>query len=130
MSYVSMMTHRCNLMELIDTVVNGFSTETWAIVTNGSNVRCFLDLNFRRKDKDAPLWTPEAGRSADRAGVLFVDPSAPLAAGQRLLMLHGPSGVFVVGDVIDEAWTPRRLHHLEVSVTEIGRPIAQGAPTA
>lgn len=126
MSYTLMLRHRCNVLELGETVTDGMPTFGWTIVAE--NVRCFLDLNFIRQGKD-PIWTPEAGRAEDRSGVLFIAPKAPIKTGNRVAMLRGPSGVFEIQGAIDEAWTPTKLHHLEVGVKEIGRPIAKGAPT-
>lgn len=95
--------------------------QMWAVVSQG--VRCFLDLNFIRRGKD-PLWTPEAGRPSDRSGVLFVEASANVKSGDRLRMTRGPHGVFQVEGAVDEAWTPTRMHHLELGVVEVGAPLA------
>lgn len=130
MSYRTMLKHKCNILELTEMAANGLVGLQWSIIDGGSNVRCYIDLNFLRRGKDPMLlWTPEAGRASDRVGVLFVDPKAKIKTGHRVEIVKGPHGVFSVEGAIDEVWTPRKLHHLEVGVQEVGRPIAKGAPT-
>lgn len=80
-------------------------------------IPCFLDLNYIRKGKDM-IWTPEAGRAADRTGVLFALPDAPIKASSRLQIIKGPIGTYSVNQVVDQSWRPTDLHHLEVGVTE------------
>lgn len=127
MSFKANLRHRCNLLELTEVQVDGLVSHDWNVVTNGANIRCFLDLNFIRRGKD-PIWTPEAGRPSDRSGVLFLLPGAPIKSGQRIEIIFGPTGTFEVQGAVDEAWTPRKLHHLEIGVVEVGSPLAKGSP--
>lgn len=129
MSFVGLLKQRCRLLELNETNVDGLVSHVWTVVTGGDNVRCFLDLNYIRKGKD-PIWTPEAGRATDRTGVLFLAPTAPVRSGQRVEMLIGPSGTFSIEGAVDEAWTPKKKHHLEVGVQEVGSVLAKGATRA
>lgn len=112
MSYKSMLQHRCNVLGLVELETG----VTWEV--KSENIRCFLDLNFIRRGKD-PMWTPEAGRPADRSGVLFLLGDAPIKSGDRILMTKGPSGMFSIEGAIDEAWQPFAKHHIEVGVLEV-----------
>lgn len=123
MSYVSMLKHRCTLLELKEGFVNGVPTMKWEPIA--TNIRCFLDLNFLRRGKD-PMWTPEAGRSSDRSGVCFLVGTAPARSGMRLKMTKGPTGTFLIEGAVDEAWQPNQRHHLEVGVTEVPSQISKG----
>jgi hypothetical protein len=126
MAFNTLLKQRCKLLELNETNVDGLVSHVWTVVTGGENVRCFLDLNYIRKGKD-PIWTPEAGRATDRTGVLFLAPNAPVKSGHRVEMLKGPLGTFSVEGAVDEAWTPKKLHHLEVGVQEVGSVLAKGS---
>lgn len=123
MSYGAMLKHRCSLMELQSTFVDGVPRTTWVAVATG--VSCFLDLNFLRRGKD-PMWTPDAGRVMDRSGVLFVKGTAPVKSGQRVVMTKGPSGTFLIEGAVDEVWRPSSKHHIEVGVTEVPTQITKG----
>lgn len=122
MSYGSLLKHRCELFELREAFVNGIPQSNWTQVASG--VHCFLDLNFIRHGKD-PMWTPEAGRSADRSGVLFLKTNS-VRSGMRVKMTFGPSGMFLIEGAVDEAWKPTRRHHVEVGVTEVPSQISNG----
>lgn len=123
MSYAAQLKHRCTLLELQTTFVNGVPQTLWQPVATG--VRCFLDLNFIRRGKD-PMWTPEAGRPSDRSGVCFLEPKAPAKSGYRIKMTKGPTGTFLIEGAVDEAWQPTKLHHLEVGVVEVPKQISKG----
>lgn len=123
MSYSALLKHRCSLLELTETFVDGIPTMTWTEVA--TNLRCFLDLNFIRRGKD-PMWTPEAGRPSDRSGVLFVMGKAPVKSGQRVKMTKGPVGTFLIEGAVDEAWVPTSMHHIEVGVVEVPKQISKG----
>jgi hypothetical protein len=127
MSLNSMLRQRCVLLELTELNSDGAVTLGWGVVAGGENVRCFLDLNYIRQGKD-PIWTAEAGRASSRTGVLFLVPGAPVKSGQRVIMLSGPKGTFSIEGAVDEAWTPKKLHHLEVGVQEVGSVLAKGSP--
>ena len=89
---------------------------------------CFLDLSFVRKGKDT-LWVEAAGRPKDRTGVIFfgkgafykvgVNSFSYVESGMRIDMTRGPSGAFSIEGALDEAWTPRKRHHLEFGVIEV-----------
>jgi hypothetical protein len=125
MSYRSLLKHRCTLLEMHEVLVGGLAGANWVEVS--TDVRCFIDLNFIRRGRD-PVWTSESGRPSERHGVLFLHPSVNgiVKSGMRVKMTLGPSGVFQIEGAVDQAWTPRRLHHLECGVEEVGSPLAQG----
>lgn len=115
-----MLQHRCAVKRLVEGEIDGIATATWSTVS--SNVRCFLDLNFLRNGKD-PVWSPEAGRRADRTGVLFALSSAGIQPGDRVSMTKGPTGTFEVQSAVDEAWRPSSMHHVELGVQEVARQL-------
>ena len=121
MSYGSLLKHRCDVLELQQSFVKGVPQSSWVVVA--TDVRCFLDLNFIRKGKD-PMWTPEAGRAADRSGVFFT--KHVVKSGQRIKMKFGPSGTFLIEGAVDEAWRPTSRHHFEVGVTEVPKQLSDG----
>jgi hypothetical protein len=123
MSFKSLLKHRCTVLELIETSDDGSPVTSYQ--PKAFEVRCFLDLNFIRRGKD-PMWTAEAGRPADRTGVLFLSPAAPIVSGDRILMTTGPAGTFSIEGAIDEVWRPGSIHHLEVGVVEVATQIARG----
>ena len=128
MSYKAMLKHRITILRQTNDVTTGSPVFAWQPVK--TNVPCWLDLNFIRTGKD-PMWTPEAGRSTERTGVLFVLPSAPLKNGDWIKCTKGPEGIFSLEAAIDEAWRPSKLHHLEISIKEVPQQImpgSQGAP--
>lgn len=123
MSYKTMLRHRANILEAVETQVDGMTTNSWQIKVGGTGVYCLLDLNFIRPGKD-PIWTPETGTAENRMGVLFLSPTAPAVPGNRIQMTVGPTGTYMIDSDIDEAWTPRKRHHLECHVVEINRTLS------
>lgn len=126
MSYNNNLKMYCEVLEQVETRIGSMPTMTWQTVPGADRVRCFLDLFFIRPGKD-PVWNPDTGRASNRAGVLFVKASTDLVPGNRIKMLVGPSGTFLIDKVIDEAWSPKkptRRHHIEVYVTEVDRALA------
>lgn len=123
MSYKSLLKHRCSLLELQESFVNGIPQSSWVSVAEG--VKCFLDLNYIRRGKD-PMWTAEAGRVSDRTGVLFLHGTAPAKSGMRVKMTFGPAGTFLIEGAVDQSWRPTSLHHLEVGVIEVPSQISKG----
>lgn len=121
MAYSALLKHRCSVLRLVEGNVDGMPTHSWEAVTSG--VKCFLDLNFIRRGKD-PVWTAEAGRPSDRSGVLFIAANTDVRSGDRVKMTTGPSGTFQVEGAVDEAWQPTKMHHLELGVVEVARPVA------
>ena len=116
MSYSKMLRHRCEILRLVESDIDGMPQHSWLKISE--EVRVFLDLNFIRSGKD-PRWTPEAGRPSDRSGVLFVDPEGDVRSGDRVRMTVGPHGTFQVEGAVDEAWTPTKMHHKECGVVEV-----------
>jgi len=116
MSFKALLRHRCDVLRLTETFLNGSPIHEWAVVATG--VPVFADLNFVRLGKD-PTWTPEAGRPTTRTGVGFFNRRAPIRSGDRIRMTYGPTGTFSIEAAIDEAWQPTRRHHLEVSLKEV-----------
>jgi len=123
MSYAGLLAHRCTIKRQQEVIKNGMPIYVWATVA--TDVKCFLDLNFIRNGKD-PVWTPEAGRPADRSGVGFFLGTAKIKNADRVEMTRGPSGTFSLEMAVDEAWKPKRLHHKEVSVKEVPAQVSKG----
>jgi len=124
MSYRTMLKQRCTVKRLVESEINGYTVFDWVVIE--TNVKCFLDLNFIRQGKD-PMWTPEAGRPADRTGVWFGLPTQDIWSGDQVVMTKGPRGTFQIEGAVDEVWTPSAAHHLEIGVKEVGRPVARGS---
>ena len=124
MSFNSMLAHRCSLIDSKETSVDGSSVYTW--VTVATDVPCFLDLSFIRKGKDAQ-WVEAAGRPKDRTGVIFFKGAQSVKSGQRIEMTKGPVGTFSIEGALDEAWSPRKRHHLEFGVIEVASVIKRAA---
>lgn len=121
-SYKAMLRHRCHLIRLNQEAESGSPVYGWNPVLGSDGqplvLQCFLDLNYIRQGKD-PQWTPETGRTMDRTGVWFGLPGAPIKSGDRIQMTVGPPGTFEIQGAIDQAWTPRKLHHVEAGVVEV-----------
>jgi hypothetical protein len=128
MSFRATLKHRCQVLRLTETAEDGVPITDWSPLTDGYGndvtYRCFLDLTFMRRGKDA-MWTPEAGRPADRTGVFFAMGDIPIRSGDRIVMTRGPVGTFLVEGAFDEAWTPRQRHHIEIGVVEVAGQIAR-----
>lgn len=124
MSFRALLRQRCTIKRLNQTDVDGAPAYNWTTVKE--NVRCFVDLSYQRPGKD-PGWSPEAGRPADRAGVLFMLPTEPLKPGDRIVVTRGePRGTFeVLGalDTVPQA-SRGRVHHIEVGIEEVAQAIA------
>lgn len=116
---------RMTVQDLIETVVDGAPTYSYTNIA--TNVRCFLDLSLIRKGKD-PGWTPEAGRPADRSGVLFCNVGdVVLKPGQRIVITKGsPAGTFEIQGAIDTVPNARKgeTAHLEAFVQEVAASVA------
>ena len=133
MSFQSMLAHRCRLIQPVETSVDGSSVYTWQLVSGMDAVPCFLDLSFIRKGKDT-MWVEAAGRPQDRTGVIFFKGTATIKSGWRIEidndlypLTRGPKGMFSIEGALDEAWTPRRKHHLEFGVIEVATVIKRSA---
>jgi|SRR5690242_6951124 hypothetical protein len=124
MSFKSLLKHRCEVIRLQETFIDGMPVHSWSVVA--TNVKLFLDLNFVRLGKD-PTWTAEAGRPTTRTGVAFFLKGAPIKNGDRIRVTKGPTGTFTLEAAVDESWQPNQLHHLEVSVQEVPGQIATGS---
>lgn len=121
MSFNSMLAHRCTLYDSVESSSAGSSTYSWVAVA--TDVPCFIDLNFLRKGKDM-MWVEAAGRPQDRTGVIFFKGSENrVKSGQRIDITKGPNGMFSIEGALDEAWTPRKRHHLEFGVIEVATVI-------
>ena len=118
MSYKSLLQHRCHILRLTSTSVNGVEVTTYQQITEAP-IRCRLDLQLIRHGKD-PHWTPEAGRAAERTGVWFgLVKGDQVKSGDRLLMTKGPTGTFLVEGALDDVFDATKLHHVEVGVKEV-----------
>jgi len=123
MSYRNLLKMRCRILESTQSQQDGMTYNSWTPILDGDSVRCFLDLGFIRAGKD-PVWTPDTKTAQNRSGVLFLPPNSEAVPGNRVQMVHGPTGTFEIKSSLDEAWTPRKLHHLECYVEEIDRVLA------
>lgn len=130
MSFRALLKHRCNVLRLTQTSVDGSPQHVWNGLTDDAGnplvLRCFLDLDYLRKGKDE-YWVAEAGRPQDRTGVWFGLPDAPIKSGDRIAMIKGPTGTFEIQGAIDEAWQPAQRHHLEIGVIEVAASRARAA---
>lgn len=125
MTFTAMLKHRMSILRLTETTVSGYSVTTWEVMAEG--IRCWCDLNFIRHGKDA-MWTPEAGRPADRSGVLFIMPKVDLRSGDRVQITRGPKGTFEIEGAVDEAWRPLNQHHTEVGILEVAQQLTGKTP--
>lgn len=127
MSFRSLLKHRCTIMRADVDLDTGSPVYNWVDVK--TNVMCRLDLNFVRMGKDQ-LWTPEAGRSTERSGVIFFLPTAPIKPGDWVKITKGPKGIFSLEAAVDEAWGQSDVHHFEIGAKEVPQQLALGAPGA
>lgn len=123
MSLRNLLRMRCDVQRVTDVQIDGLVKQSWSVVE--SNQRCFLDLNFIRAGKD-PVWVPDSGTAQNRSGVLFIAPETQARPGDRIHMILGPTGTFEISSAMDEAWTPKKLHHLECFVIEVNRMYTGG----
>lgn len=80
---------------------------------------CRIDLLFTRPGKDAPAPLV-AGKSIDRTGILFCDPTPHLKAGHIVRCVKGPiHGTFAIKNPPDIAVDFFGQHHLECFLQEI-----------
>lgn len=122
MVYKNLLRHRGIVLRLVEHQVHGMSVDDYEPVSL-INVRCFVDLTFIRKGRD-PQWSAEAGRPADRSGVLFLLPDQDVRSGDRFQVTKGPPGTFQVQGALDDAWAPTKLHHKEYGLIEVPSSIA------
>lgn len=124
---------RVERMQLL-IVEDGVPTTDWAQAVSETGdqaendmlafLRGRLDLMFIRPGKDV-VPAPVAGKAADRMGILFTFPYAPLRAGDRLVAIPNAvgkmpvTGVFELRDKPDEAQGYSDTHHLEMQVIEV-----------
>lgn len=110
---------RVRVERMSTTFVDGRAVTAWEALTGRmAKLPCRLDLNFQRPGKDQPMPI-EAGRAADRVGVLFCAADVDLRAGDRVVTVSGPvSGIFEVRPKPDEALDYSAAHHIEVQIVE------------
>ncbi len=121
MALKTLLPHRCLVLRLQQRNVDGAPAYDWLPVA--TDEPCRVDLAFRRSVD--PRWSAEAGRPADRSGVAFFPPSAPVRPGDRIRLTRGGiSGTFKVMGALDEV-TGRKgdLHHIEVGVEEVAQAL-------
>lgn len=123
MSLRSLLVHRAEVLRLATTNVDGAATYDWDSL---GVVPCRVDLSFIRSGKD-PVWTPEAGRPADRTGVAFFAAGADVLPGDRIFMVAGGvEGTFELQGTLDFVQDRRgRTHHLECGVIEVAKPLGR-----
>jgi hypothetical protein len=119
-SFESLLSMRCSVLRLIPTDNEGAATYDFHPIA--SNVQCRVDLAFLRTGKDTG-WTPEAGRPADRQGVAFFLPTAPIRPGDRIKLTQGGVvGTFSLEGNLDQVVDFHgALHHFEVGVMEVAQ---------
>lgn len=123
--------HTADILELRPVYSRGAAAYDWTVIHE--EIPCRLDLAFIRQGKD-PGYVQEAGRAADRNGVLFAMPDAPFRPGQRI-EIHAPGNPwldgsrFDLGGAVDLAMTLDELHHIEMAATEVPSP-TRNAPGA
>lgn len=117
MSLKSLMSHRCDLYDLVSTDNDGSPVTRYQKV-NPKPVRCRIDLTFTRPGKDS-LWMGTAARVEDRMGVMFFMLDTPIKAGMRIVMTRGPEGIFQLKGSIDPVAGFVKGSHLEVGVMEV-----------
>lgn len=93
---------------------------TWEEVKTG--IKCLLDLDFHKRTRELG-WKPEAGRSPDRIGLLFMGPSETPREADRFLMTAGPHAglLFQLEGKPDIAASPYYRAQLELVVSEISQ---------
>lgn len=124
MSLRSLLIHRCELLRLDATDLDGVADYGW--VTTATDVACRVDLSFMRKGKDAG-WVAEAGRSNDRRGVLFIGPDIDLKPGDRVIVRSRSRhiGTFECDGAFDTVHDRHGdVHHVEAGVTEVATAFA------
>lgn len=121
---------RAEVFRLNVDVVDGLATQTWQKLDDivdpylgvPGELMCRVDWIFQRPGKDqlAPLV---AGRAPDRVGVMFLDPTTEIRAGDRFHALLGPvQGNWEIRVMPDPAQAYGMLaHHLEVQVIEVAQ---------
>lgn len=129
MSFKSLLSHRCNLYDLVTSDDDGSPITSYRKV-NTRPIPCRLDLNFIRQGKDQ-MWIEAIARPEDRTGVMFFLPDAPIRSGVRAEIIKGPKGIFQIQGAIDEAWGFNSLDHyecgvIEVSTLQMRAPLTQG----
>lgn len=118
MSFQALLIHKCEVQRSEVDLSSGSAELTWKTVK--PQVSFYLDLLFLRTGKD-PVWTPEAARPSERAGVAFFHPRTPIRNGDRIKVIKGPAqgSYFTLEMAIDEAWRPNGRHHLECYVRSL-----------
>lgn len=118
MSYKTLLSHRCDLYDIVSTDNDGSPLASYQKI-NDRPIRCRVDLSFSRPGKDS-LWMGTAARVEDRMGVMFFMLDAPLKAGMRAVMTKGPvEGVFQLKGSIDVVAGFNTGSHIEVGVMEV-----------
>jgi len=124
-SLKSLLIHRATLLRLDATDLDGVADYGWVEI--GTEVRCRADLSFMRRGKDAG-WVAEAGRSNDRAGVLFLGPDVDVRPGDRVRVTSARGrliGTFELDgafDTVDDRLG--EIHHVEAGITEVATAFA------
>lgn len=118
MSYFSLLTHRCDLYDLVTRDDDG-SPVTAYFKVNQKPIRCRLDVGTIRQGSRDAAWMDAVARPTDRVGTMFFLLNAPIISGMRVKMTKGPQGMFHVLGAIDEKWGYEAPHHLEMGVIEV-----------
>ena len=125
------------VLRLSGTLVHGTPTLTWAVITDmvdpahgvPGQLKCRIDLGYLRIGRDAPMPVV-AGRAPDRMGVMFLDATGAIKAGDRIHCIAGPiAGTFEIRPLPDPAVDMSAVHHLEVQVIEVAQAVHGMVPS-
>lgn len=122
MAYETLLDHRCTLLELDPTNVDGAPSYTWKTVAR--NVKCRVDLTWTPPGMN--MFVAEAGRPMDRTGTVFFEARARVQPGQRIVTTKGPEGTFTVdGQLLRVPGRRGETHHIEAAVTEVAQALGR-----
>lgn len=126
MGYAALLPQRCNGLRLVETASHGIVEYDWATVSRDEP--CRVDVSFSRAG--AAGWVQEAGRSADRAGTIFLESDTTLRSGDRIVLVpesdDDQQGTFLITGNFDRVPGARgRTHHVEAPVTEVATALGE-----
>ena len=122
MSYVGLLTQRCDVLRLNASNTDGAASYSWVVVA--SSIRVRTDLSYIRPTDPNLGWIPEAGRPDDRVGTAFFLPDAIVRPGDRIRITRGPTGTFEVKGSLDTVIGRQGYtHHIEARIEEVAKAL-------